>query len=643
MAVTNSELENILDVINDRLQGLNGEGFNLKIDKNIFFQIVINKRGLFEEFTEMVREKWEKFKNGKTIIDHTYTTFLYERFNEFYSYFIEKFYGLDNSSLDLIDKENVSDSTLLLEYKYYLSKEEQRLFKRTSQDLENKTHGLVFPTAYVFSITAVFGIILRKTIKQKFYIQLDGAVLKGNERDYLNFLIIVKDSKDQIYTNYLHMQLFIFLKPFNNVPERYYNKLLKGRDNLYTKAIQKYHDKDLNDQIVNLLYYFYRKCILLNHISPILDFFNFVCSRVEDSVFSKINVIRKDYLANFDEISLEKKSSLIKIFNFLDRKSTLSSTFLANNLPHPKSQLNLFLLYKKYYFGSGLEALEVGDVLFLPDLFRKNLNNYNKDAKYPIDSNSIKHIANFLNYFSVISNVKNINLFFLRIFGRNVSEVNYFFFRTFFKSFNKKFFNIIQEENKNLSNNSQEEDLTFPYVSEHICRMLYVLIDKIFIKENLEEASENFHDKRGRYVGKNIALRVLELFFFQDFNFSDDLWPDYIISWNKEKVKRDVKKFDLTIPDKYFYSENDLTRFLITYNLQSFSKELFLEEWLLQEIIIPLNNFIQTIKHSAKQIEPDLIKKELVDFFGKNIDDEEILKDIEFVSQQLSMFWDVFK
>ena len=80
------------------------------------------------------------------------------------------------------------------------------------------------------------------------------------------------------------------------------------------------------------------------------------------------------------EYSVEKKNSIIKIFNFLDNKSTLYATFQANNLPSAKSQLNLFLLYMKYYFGSGLEALEVSDLLFIPEIFKTTLNQYNKKS-----------------------------------------------------------------------------------------------------------------------------------------------------------------------------------------------------------------------------------------------------------------------
>ncbi|GAH36047.1 unnamed protein product, partial [marine sediment metagenome] len=101
--------------------------------------------------------------------------------------------------------------------------------------------------------------------------------------------------------------------------------------------------------------------------------------------------------------------------------STLYSTFQANNLPSPKSQLNLFLLYMKYYFGSGLEALEVGDLLFLPKVFKDTLNQHNKDVEEVIGANSIKNVKEFLNFLSALSNIKNIDLFFQRIFNKNLN------------------------------------------------------------------------------------------------------------------------------------------------------------------------------------------------------------------------------
>ncbi|MCK4370496.1 MAG: hypothetical protein KAW03_05475, partial [Candidatus Lokiarchaeota archaeon] len=327
-------------------------------------------------------------------------------------------------------------------------------------------------------------------------------------------------------------------------------------------------------------------------------------------------------------------------FDYLDKKSTLYSTFQANNLPSPKSQLNLFLLYMKYYFGSGLEALEVGDLLFLPKVFKDTLNQHNKDVEEVIGANSIKNVKEFLNFLSALSNIKNIDLFFQRIFNKNISQLNYGFFRTFLKSLGSNFSQIITQENKALSEDPQNTPFTFNIVVDHICRILYVIIDKIFMRSSPDDASKNFIDPRSRYIGKNIALRVLELFVFQDINYSDDVWPDYIISLNREQLKGEMEKFNITIPEKKFYSVEELIQIMITYNIHSFSDQPFFEEWLIYEIIIPLNNLIQDVRNSVKDLENEIeVYEKLSEILLLDIEDEKIIKDFKFLCQNFAPFW----
>ncbi|GAG20417.1 unnamed protein product, partial [marine sediment metagenome] len=255
-------------------------------------------------------------------------------------------------------------------------------------------NGVTTPSGYLYLIISILGIILRKLLDEKFYIVLDGVVLKNGEENALNFLIVIKNSKDELFENYYYMYLYYFLKYFKEVPEQYFGKLLAGRERVYQIALDEY--SSAKENLVDLMYYFYKKCNLLGNFSPLLDFLNFVCSRVEDSVFPKLDIIRKEFLRNFDYTD-EKKNALLRIFDFIDFKSTLYSTFQANNLPSQKSQFNLFLLYTKYYFGSGsLEALEVSDLLFLPDDFKAKLNDYNSKTENVINSNTIGEVQEFL-------------------------------------------------------------------------------------------------------------------------------------------------------------------------------------------------------------------------------------------------------
>jgi hypothetical protein len=298
-----------------------------------------------------------------------------------------------------------------------------------------------------------------------------------------------------------------------------------------------------------------------------------------------------------------------------------------------------------YYFGSGsLEALEVSDLLFLPGEFRNRLNKLNKILDNVINAKNIKEIQDFMDIFSILTNVEHPNVFFEKIFNKNISQINYDFLRTFLCSLNISITRLIGRENKVLSETPNNEPLTFKLVVDHICRMLYTLIDKIFIRKIPDQASKNFIDPRSRYVGKNIALRVLELFIFSDLNVSDDVWPDYIISINKDALLKDLEDYKVVIPEKFFYRYEDIVRFTVTYNFQSSKNQIIFEEWLINEIIIPLNNFILNIRKSIKDLTNKTeISEKLKEFFVKSSKDDEIIQDIEFVCRQLAMFWEKTK
>jgi len=552
---------------------------------------------------------------------------------------MEEFFGFNKDSLNLFTKEKISEEIIFFEYNFILNLNEEETFVEISKEFKVEIlYGFSLISGYLYFLVRLLGIVIRQTIQKRIFLLLDAITIRNtDEKKSLTFMVIAKDSKDEIFNYYYNMVLYYFLRQINGIPEEYFDKLLEGREKLYNMALKEYSSS--KEKLVDLLYYFYKKCNLLQSFSPLLDFFNFVGARVEDSVFSKLDIIKKEFLINLD-YTPEKKGSIIKFFDYLDKISTLYSTFQANNLPSPKSQLNLFLLYMKYYFGSGLETLEVGDLLFLPTVFKNLLNQYNKDVDEVIGANSIKNIKEFLNFLSALSNTKNINLFFQKIFKKNISQLNYGFFRTFLKSLNSNFTQKIEEENKILSEDPQNTPFTFNIIVDHICRILYVLIDKIFMRSTPDDASKNFIDPRSRYIGKNIALRVLELFVFQDINYSDDVWPDYIISLNRGQLKDQLEKFNITIPEKQFYSVEELIQIMITYNIHSFSDQPFFEEWLIYEIIIPLNNLIQEIRNAVKDPTNEIeVYEKLSEILLVGIKDEKIIKDFKFLCQSFAPFW----
>ena len=636
--MADKELLTILKSIGEKVKG---KEFTFKRNSRIFFDILESNNNSFKEFKEKIRTEWEQFnvKNQNRIIKKTYSTFFFRYFHDYFKFYLQNFCGFDTNSLELTIKEKISDDQLFLEYSYSLSPEEQEYFKEFSETLSNGSNGVASPIGYLYLVVAILGVNLRKLLNEQFYIVLDGAILKnGENKNTLKFLVVIKNSHDELFDNYYYMYLYYFLKYFKDVPKQYFEKLLEGREKVYKIALDEY--SSAKDKLVDLLYYFYKKCNLLQSVSPLLDFLNFVCSRVEDSVFPKLGIIKKEFLQNFDYTD-EKKNSLLRIFDAIDKKSTLYSTFQSNNLPSQKAQFNLFLLYTKYFFGSGsLEALEVGDLLFLPEDFKIALNRTNKKLDNVINANTIKDIQEFFDNFSIISNSENPNLFFQVIFNKDISQINYDFFRAFLNSINTSIKRLIDKENKILEETPNNEPLTFKLVVDHICRMLYVLIDKIFIRKLPGQASKNFIDPRSRYVGRNIALRVLELFIFSDFNVSDDVWPDVIISLNKDALLKDLENYEIQIPEKHFYKYEDFDRFLITFNFLS-SKNLVFEEWLISGLIIPINDFIlkirSLIEESGKKFEAHEVLKE---YFINNSKGIENLQDLEFICRQISVTWE---
>jgi hypothetical protein len=607
--------------------------------KNFFLQVITKKKDILDELVKDLRDKWGQFKNKNEdrVKKKTFTTFLYNHFNNSFKFFIQKFFGLNDKSLELLIKEKISDHELFLEYNYYFSDEEIEIFENLTKEQELTKSGLYSLTGYFFFITSALGVIIRKLINEPVFVMIDCGVIKSkNDKRYLNFLVVVKNSKEKIFEYYLDMSLYYFLKPFKGIPELYHERMIQGREKLYSLALN--HYPNINERLTDLLYYFYKKCKLMGNFSPLLDFINFVGPRIEDSIYSKIDLIRKEFLGNYD-YSEAKKNALVKFFDFLDKKSTLYSTFQANNLPSPKSQFNLFLLYMKYFFVSGLEGLEVGDLLYLPGIFKTSLNQFYLEEKREISTASINNIGNFINYFAILSNINSFELLFKKIFGNELIQMNYEFFRTFLQSFNTKFSMLIDEENKKIHEGNQDSPFTFNIIADHICKMLYTLVEKVFLRNDPAEASENFIDPRGRYVGKNIALRVLEMFLFQDMNFSDDIWPEFIISLNKAKIRKELANH-IVIPKTEFYSDGAITKFLFDYNFKSDLDELFFEEWIIHNIIFPLDNLIQNVKTKVKDTSNSIeVYEKLSEILLEGIEESDVIQDFKSACQELAPFW----
>ena len=145
-------------------------------------------------------------------------------------------------------------------------------------------------------------------------------------------------------------------------------------------------------------------------------------------------------------------------------------------------------------------------------------------------------------------------------------------------------------------------------------------------------SSENIKASRALVLAKDMERtgRVKELFFIDD---TDNKWS-----------KKELEQFEVKIPNKHFYTLEELIQIMITYNIQSFSDQPFFEEWIICEIIIPLNNFIKEIRNSVRNLTNEIeICEKLSEYLFSDISNEKIKRNVESLCHQLAPFWKKIK
>ena len=110
----------------------------------------------------------------------------------------------------------------------------------------------------------------------------------------------------------------------------------------------------------------------------------------------------------------------------------------------------------------------------------------------------------------------------------------------------------------------------------------------------------------------------------------------------KDELLKDLEPYKVNIPEKYFYNVEDIIRFVITYNFQTYSDKMLLEEWLIKQIVLPLNDFYLMIREKIKDpTDKAEIIRVLENHFMKDVkfDDAEIKEELEFACSQLVPLW----
>jgi len=612
--------------------------FNRRKFHSVAFEVLEREPDEYNTFKKSILDLWNEFRieNEKRKFKYKYITFFEKNFDDILKNYISSYLDYPLKNLEIISKESVTDNDLYLEYKYRFSSLEIKSIKRIKEELDHPLEMSRFIPFIFDLLIQLLGKIIRKVIKKEIWVSQRGArIIKEGKRQVLHFLITIRRSPGEILDRYFDFILYNYTLKYPQIPKTIRNNLLKGRNKLTKIALENYFTA--RDNLVDIIYNFYKKCTLLETVSPFLDFLNFVCSRVEDSIFDTTDVIKEDFLSNLG-YSPEVNDALIRIFTFINKYSTLFCTFQANNRPAFIEQYNLFLLYLQFFFGRGLEALEIGDLLFFPEKFSELIKEYNLTEKEKITFKTIRAIGYFSNVAFSLSKLPDIDFFFSKFLDKSITRMNETFFMCFLKSINEKFKSLIKKENDKLKKSNNY--ISFDKVIDFICRSLYTLINSVFLRDSLDEASRNFIDPRSRYIPENIALRVLELDMFKELNLSDDIWDDYIISINKEKVLDMFGKY-IDIREDSFYSHWSLSMLDMIYNQELFQDEKYLEEFLITEIVGPLNKFIRKFNDAmAKSTNKNQIKKKFLEMITDGTEEKEKLKSLEVIIENLIENWD---
>jgi hypothetical protein len=229
------------------------------------------------------------------------------------------------------------------------------------------------------------------------------------------------------------------------------------------------------------------------------------------------------------------------------------------------------------------------------------------------------------------------DVIFKKMFNCTVFEANEAFFEAFLFSLNKRFLQMIEDMRKKNAGFTYN----FSDIMWIMTVIMYNLVQKVFIAPNPKEAVEHFRDKLGRYTQEQLALRVLELRIFKDIPLSDNNWPDYYLSRNKNVVKKYFQPY-VEIPDHYFFSPERLLKINKIYDRGLLETTHYLEEWLFKNII---KQFFAFQQHVLQKLPEDFttvqLSTALEEYFSQGIIDERQREGITDFVESFVEEWDI--
>lgn len=525
------------------------------------------------------------------------TRFFYSKFDWLFRYYFDNmFLAFNVKNLKLLSVEGSikPQSEIFFLYTYTFSKEEMEEFIQFKKRYNHPDHHYRI-ISYIFnSIIMVFSSLISEILKEKMSFNMICARIveqTENQRYELEFLVHFQKLDTIFLKTFLNSLIYDFAELLPGIDPGLLSKLYLKKEKLYPMALKAYPKS--NSHIVRVFYTLQRKSQILEHITPLLDITNFIGSRVEDSIFNTSQIVR--------EILVEKAPTLIhygtieiyqEIFNYLNECASLFSTFQSNNRAAIFRQYQLFFFYGQYFLPLEVLTEPFQNFFYYPERFQDSLNSHLTGKSTIPKSFPILELFLFQGIRYEIDDV--FDRVFHIIFQKNIHDMNENFFASLLKSINLKLHDKLHETLPPNTTFSQY----FGEMVHVMCVILKNIAAKVFIRENPEMAVENFRDNLTRYTPEKIALRVLEMRIFKDIPLADNNWQDYYLSRNKSIVQKTFAKY-YHIPDNYFFTEERLLKINMNYERGILKETPLLEDWLIDNIVIPFDNFYKKIKKNV--------------------------------------------
>ena len=594
------------------------------------------KKKVLFSFASWMKNKKKKKKGS----DETsgYSEYLYKKMDWLFRYYFQKmFNGFNENQLNLIGIEGHAKSKysdLFFEYKYFLTEAEISSFKQFKEEFEHPDHYHRI-ISYIFNLVImVFGKLIKDIIKKDVQITMLCAEVKINYRgeEYIHFIIVSRKLDIAFLKTYLYSLIYHFAEVFPKVNKGLLAQLKQKNDQIYPIAMADYPKS--RRTITTVLFTLQKKCQLLEEITPVLDILNFIASRVEDSIYETIpivqEIIEEKIIRNKDP---ELIDDIVEIFEFLNTKASLFSTFQANNRANMQRQYQLFFFYAQYFCFGGLDNMENSTIFNFPAIIQQTLEIEEFSERY--SGITMELFTDFI--FQGLSLPSNdaMDVVFHHIYGQSVKEVNETFFECFLHSLNIKFHAKLQE----IRDRNPRFTIDFDEIVHIILIILFNLTDKIFLADKPEDVQDNFRDKISRYTPQKITLRVLELNIFKDIPLSDNNWQDYFLSRNKKFVRHFFHRY-FEIPDSYFFSNKRLLKINIMYERGLLPSAKFLEEWVIAFLLQKFYIFQKAVTDSLpKHYETRDISEKIFLAFSKDVKDSQILEELREIADFFARIW----